>query len=163
MAAGPEAVSRLVHATCVALAGRGVLIVGPSGSGKSDLALRLIDQPGRGTGAERLAARLVADDQVRITTRQGRLVATAPAALAGLMEVRGLGIVALESAAEAEVELVVRLAEAETIERLPEPSQWVLLEVVVPEIAVDPRSPSAPARVRAGLLDILRRTPEIAT
>lgn len=163
MAAGLDAGSRLVHGTCVALAGCGVLILGPSGSGKSDLALRLIDQPGRGTGGERLSARLVADDQVRITSRQGRLVATAPPALAGLMEVRGLGIVALDCAAEAELELVVRLAEAKDIERLPERSQCVLFDLAVPEIAIDPRSPSAPARVRAGLLEILRATAEIAT
>ena len=57
----------LCHGTCIALAGRGVLIRGPSGSGKSDLALRLIDTPGNGIGAAPLEARLVADDQVHLT------------------------------------------------------------------------------------------------
>jgi hypothetical protein len=92
--------------------GCGILILGAPGSGKSDLALRLIDQPGRGTGPETMTARLVADDQVVITRRGARLFAAPPARLAGLIEVRGIGIVAADHAPEAEVTLAVRLADA---------------------------------------------------
>ena len=71
----------MVHATCVAIGDRAVLLCGPSGSGKSDLALRLIDG----------GAQLVADDQVVLRAEGGRIVARAPEALAGRMEVRGIG------------------------------------------------------------------------
>src|SRR3546814_17418763 len=72
-----------VHATCIAIDGRGILLRGPSGSGKSDLALRLIDG----------GALLVADDQVILTEADGELTASAPATTAGRMEVRGIGVV----------------------------------------------------------------------
>ena len=71
-----------VHGTCIAIDGAGVLLRGPSGCGKSDLALRLIDG----------GAVLVADDRVSLEARAGDLVASAPDALAGLLEVRGVGI-----------------------------------------------------------------------
>lgn len=150
--------SQLVHGTCLAIGGCGVLILGPSGSGKSDLALRLIDQPGRGIGPETMTARLVADDQVVITRRGERLFAAPPAPLAGLIEVRGIGIVTADHAPEAELAMAVRLADASGIERLPADgeSQLVLLGVAVPEIAVDPGAASAPARVRAGIVEVLR-------
>lgn len=148
--------ARLVHGTCVVVGGCGVFIHGPSGSGKSDLALRLIDQPGLGTGAAALTAWLVADDQVAITRCGDRLFAAAPPRLAGLLEVRGLGIVKVDHAPETEVRLAVRLADAESIERLPEKdAQLVLLDIAVPEIAVDAAAASAPARVRAGVLESL--------
>ena len=156
--------TRLVHGTCLVIGGCGVLILGPSGSGKSDLALRLIDQPGRGTGTDTMTARLVADDQVVITRRGERLFAAAPPRLAGLIEVRGIGIVTADHAPEAEVAMAVRLADARGIDRLPEEggSQLVLLGVALPEIAVDAAAASAPARVRAGILEVLRAraTPE---
>jgi HPr kinase/phosphorylase len=150
--------TRLVHGTCLEIGGCGVLILGASGSGKSDVALRLIDQPGRGTGLEAMTARLVADDQVVITRRGKRLFAAAPTRLAGLIEVRGIGIVTADHAPEAELEMAVRLADARGIERLPEEngSQLVLLGVAVPEIAVDAAAASAPARIRAGLVEVLR-------
>jgi HPr kinase/phosphorylase len=150
--------SQLVHATCLVIGGCGVLILGAPGSGKSDLALQLIDQPGRGTGPETLTARLVADDQVVITRRGARLFAAPPARLAGLLEVRGIGIVTADHVPEAELGLAVRLADAASIERLPEESgsQFVLLGVGVPEIAVDAAAASAPARVRAGVVETLR-------
>jgi HPr kinase/phosphorylase len=150
--------TQLVHGTCLVIGGCGVLILGASGSGKSDLALRLIDQPGRGTGPEIMTARLVADDQVVITRRGERLFAAAPPRLAGLIEVRGIGIVTADHASEAEVGLAVRLADARGIERLPAEgrSQLVLLGVAVPEIAVDAAAASAPARLRAGIVEVLR-------
>ncbi len=141
-----------VHATCVSFAGRGVLILGPPGSGKSDLALRLIDAPGRGTGLESVEARLVADDQVAVRREGDRLIASAPPALKGLVEIRGLGIVTLEPEPEAELRLVVRLVAAPLIERLPEPRAFSLLGLEIPQFDIDPSAASAPARVRAALL-----------
>ena len=149
--------TRLVHGTCLVIGGCGVLILGPSGSGKSDLALRLIDHPGRGTGAEAMTARLVADDQVVLTRRGDRLFAAPPAPLAGLIEVRGIGIVPADHASEAEVGLAVRLADADAIERLPEDNNsLLLLGVALPEIAIDAAAASAPARIRAGIVEVLR-------
>ena len=160
-AGAPDAVApgtRLVHGTCLVIGGCGVLLLGPPGSGKSDLALRLIDQSGRGTGLETMTARLVADDQVVITKRDDRLFAAAPPGLAGLLEVRGFGIVTVECVPEAELRLAVRLAQASTIERLPETgASVVLLGVALPEIAVDAAAASAPARIRAAVVEILRR------
>src|SRR5438105_12471801 len=103
----------LVHATAVAIATasgpRAVLLRGASGSGKSDLALRLIDA----------GARLVADDQSELSRRGDTLVVRAPATITGLLEVRGIGIVRLDALAEAPVVLLVDLVPAETLERLP--------------------------------------------
>lgn len=142
----------LLHATCVAIGGRGVLLRGPSGSGKSDLALRLIDASGRAHGEETLAARLVSDDQVRVRREGDRLYASAPPALAGLIEVRGLGIVRLDAAPETELALAVRLLPAAEIERLPEPRRVEILGVALPQVEIDAAAASAPARVRVALL-----------
>jgi serine kinase of HPr protein (carbohydrate metabolism regulator) len=141
------------HASCVALGGHGVLILGESGSGKSDLALRLIDQPGRGIGEDVLTARLVADDQVMLEVRDGRLVARPAPVLAGLLEVRGVGIVRIDHLDSVVVDLVVELMPVEKIERLPEADdcRMVVDGIGLPRVAVDPRSASAPARVRCAL------------
>ena len=149
--------TQLVHGTCVVVGGCGILIVGPSGSGKSDLALRLIDQPGRGTGRDMMTARLVADDQVAITRREARLFAAAPPRLAGLIEVRGLGILRADHAPEAELGLAVRLTEAARIERLPEESRLTLLDIAIPEVAIDAFAASAAPRIRAAVVEALRR------
>jgi serine kinase of HPr protein (carbohydrate metabolism regulator) len=142
----------LLHATCIALDGSGVLLRGAPGSGKSDLALRLIDQPGRGTGTDDIAGRLVADDQVHLKRRGDRLFAAPPPALAGLLEIRGLGIVRIPHAEEVPVRLVVDLVPEGTIERHPDrPATAEFLGLAVPATAVDPRTSSAPARVRAAL------------
>ena len=109
-----------VHASCVLLAragepfgvppDSGVLILGPSCAGKSELALRLIER----------GAVLVSDDRTELFAEAGQLRARAPAALAGLLEIRGVGIVELPRAAEARIALVVGLVAARDIERLPE-------------------------------------------
>ena len=99
----------LVHATAVAIDGRAVLLRGPSGAGKSDLALRLIDA----------GARLVADDQSELLRRGDACMVRAPATIAGLFEVRGLGILRLDALAEAPVGLVADLMAAEKIDRMP--------------------------------------------
>ena len=128
-----------VHATAVALDGRAVLLVGPSGSGKSDLALRLIDR----------GWRLVADDRVVLVARDGLLWASAPPALAGLIEVREVGIVAEPACAAAMVVLVVDLLAAP--DRLPERFSRTLEGVTIPAIALSPGGESAPLRVERAL------------
>ncbi len=140
MAAGP-APERQIHATCVALGRTGVLIRGPSGSGKSDLALRLIDR----------GAVLVADDRVVLRRDGGRISARAPATLAGLLEVRGLGLVRLGHRRRAALGLVVDLAAAAGIERLPRSATCSLLGLALPRIRLDPRQASAPAKLRLAL------------
>src|SRR5690606_1406936 len=94
----------LVHGTAIALAGRAALIRGAAGSGKSDLALRCLAQPATDLIAGQ--ALLVADDQVAATARDGRLVLTCPDTIRGLLEVRGLGIVAVPAGDAAELELL---------------------------------------------------------
>ena len=99
-----------IHATAVSIDGHGVLITGPSGAGKSDLALRLI---GRG-------AKLVADDRVVTRVNSGSVSLSAPANLAGLLEVHGIGVVELDHQAMAPLNLVVELVGRDAVERLPE-------------------------------------------
>src|SRR6266851_2230729 len=98
----------LLHATAVAIDGRGVLLRGASGAGKSDLALRLIDA----------GARLIADDQSELHRRGDSIIVRAPATIAGLVEVRGIGIIRLDALAEAPVALIVDLVPPEALERL---------------------------------------------
>ena len=134
----------LVHGSCVAIDGLGVLLRGPSGSGKSDLALRLIEAGGR----------LVADDQTRIARHGQVLLASAPAALAGLMEVRGVGILKLslgQLLSLAPLSLVVDLVSSDRIERLPEPARETVLGVDLPVLALAPFEASAPAKLRLAL------------
>jgi HPr kinase/phosphorylase len=139
----------LAHATCVALrprgrAWRGVLLRGPSGAGKSDLALRLIEAGGR----------LVADDQTRLSRSGSRLLAAAPAALAGLIEVRGVGILKLTRdrlQSQAPLSMLVDLVSPDHIERLPEPAKEDLLGVSLPVLALAPFEGSAIAKLRLAL------------
>jgi HPr kinase/phosphorylase len=137
----------LAHGTCVELDGAAVLLRGPSGSGKSDLALRLIDS----------GARLVADDQVLLQPRHGRLFASAPAAIAGRMEVRGLGIMAQPHLAEAPLALVVDLVPPEAVERLPEPATVELVGISLPLIKLAPFEASVVAKLRLALRRPARR------
>jgi HPr kinase/phosphorylase len=148
-----------LHATTVAIDGHGVIVFGPPGSGKSDLALRLIDHPGKAFADRAMAARLVADDQTLIRREGGALVASAPPALAGLLEIRGLGIVKLEPAPRAVLSLAVELADAAGIERMPEHLEKDILGVGLALVRIDPAKPSAPARVRAALLSFLESAP----
>src|ERR1700722_2773148 len=130
-----------VYGTAVALGGDGLLIRGPSGSGKSDLALRLIDQ----------GARLIADDVTEVQRARAELRLSAPATIAGRLEVRGLGLLAVPSVASAPLRLVVDLVPAESIERLPEPQCWEFEGVPVPLLALAPFAASAPAKLRLAL------------
>jgi serine kinase of HPr protein (carbohydrate metabolism regulator) len=95
----------------------------------------------------------VADDQVVVRKAGARLMASAPPALAGKLEIRGLGIVELETAREAVLQLAVRLTPAAEIERLPDlaRSRMEILGIAIPLVLIDAKSPSAPARIRAAL------------
>lgn len=115
-----------------------MLLRGPSGGGKSDVAVRLIDD----------GALLVADDQVQVRAEDGRLMATAPAPLAGLIEVRGVGILPVPTAETAEIRLVVDLVAAQDVERLPEPETVTLMDRSVPHLALSPFDASTPAKLR---------------
>ncbi len=109
-------ISKTIHASAVLVGARAVLIRGPSGSGKSRLALELIETARSGS---LLFARLVADDRVHLGSAHGRLLARPAAALAGLIEVRGVGLMRLMHEPSAVVGLVVDLAAADT-QRLPD-------------------------------------------
>ena len=130
-----------------------MLLLGPPGSGKSDLILRLIDQPGYGISGTLKHAQLVADDQVLVKLEDGRLVASAPPTIAGCMEIRGLGLVDLANRPEVTLSLAVRLNARQTIERLPdmEKNRFEILGTSLPIVLIDPDSASAPARIRAAL------------
>lgn len=130
-----------LHASCVALGGRGVLLMGPSGSGKSDLALRLVDA----------GALLVADDQVQLALSGGGLTAAPAERLRGMLEVRGVGILRLPYAAEAPVALAVRLAAPSEVERLPEPQFFDCLGAQVPLLSLHAFEASVCAKIRMAL------------
>ena len=133
-----------IHASCVALGAQGVLLLGKSGAGKSDLALRLIDE----------GARLVADDRIILFTRRGRLYGKSPDSIRGLIEIRGLGIVELPSRADVKIALVVKLGREDV--RLPVHHRFQAplgLSVLTPppEILLNGHYASSPARIRAAL------------
>jgi serine kinase of HPr protein (carbohydrate metabolism regulator) len=135
-----ELSSETVHATAVAMNGRAVLIAGRSGAGKSDLALRLIDR----------GAVLVSDDQTMTLRRDGKLLASAPANLAGKMEVRGLGILEMDHLSDVEVVLVVSVDGA--VERMPlAPTERRIAGVSVPMVTLAALEPSAPIKVEMAL------------
>jgi serine kinase of HPr protein (carbohydrate metabolism regulator) len=137
---GPRLSAETLHASTVALDGRAVLISGPSGSGKSDLALRLLD---RGFS-------LVSDDQTIVKKDGSSLLASAPPTIAGKLEVRGIGIVEVERTENMPVALIVELTS--DIERLPDDSrERPILGVRVPLITIDAMTASAPSKVALAL------------
>ena len=139
--------AELVHGTCVALGQRAVLLRGPSGSGKSDLALRFLFLARRGPAALE-APILVADDQVRLVRDGNRLLAASPESIRGRIEVRGVGIVAAKAIAEAELVLVVDLVNMGETERLPGPDARVrLLGIDLPLLRLAPFENSAPVKL----------------
>ena len=133
------------------MGGEGVLLLGEPGTGKSDLALRLIDEPGFGISKSLTHGELVSDDQVIVTRQDGRLIASCPSAIRGKLEIRGLGIVALASQLSVPLSLVVRLQAHSGIERLPDHGTFDILGVALPLVEIDGISASAPARLRAAL------------
>jgi HPr kinase/phosphorylase len=128
-----------LHGSCAARAEAAVLILGPAGAGKSDLVLRLLD---RGWS-------LVADDQVELSAAPAGLAAAPPPPLRGLLEVRGLGIMAGLPAATAPVQLqlVVDCVPAPAMPRLPMPAQFTALGCSLPRLALDPFAASAPQKL----------------
>jgi serine kinase of HPr protein (carbohydrate metabolism regulator) len=132
--------SETLHASTVALDGRAVLICGPSGSGKSDLALRLLDR----------GFTLVSDDQTIVRKDGGRLIASAPPTIHGKLEIRGIGIVEMETVDDVPVALCVELAS--DIQRIPDDSRdRLVLDVRIPLINVDALTASAPSKVAVAL------------
>lgn len=128
------------HATTVSVGGHAVLIEGASGTGKSDLALRLIDR----------GAALISDDYTIVRRLDQAVLATAPATIAGKIEVRGLGIIEMPLAQEAPVALVVALDEPPV--RWPEPGlARTILGVDIPLLALDAHGASAPIKVELAL------------
>lgn len=132
-----------LHASCVVLENRAVLIGGPSGVGKSDVALRLIDG----------GARLVSDDQTEVRLDGDKLIASPPPTIAGLIEIRHAGIYRLPFCTEAEVALYVDLVAPETsLERYPEPDPFFVLDHPLPKLRLRACESSTPAKIRATLL-----------
>ncbi len=130
-----------IHATAIDIDGDGVLLRGPSGCGKSDLALRLIDA----------GARLVADDRTDLAITDGRVFASAPVELSGLIEVRGVGIVSTAALEKTPLALVVDLVGPADVERIPEPAGVDILGLRIPLLRLAPFEASAAAKIRAAL------------
>jgi serine kinase of HPr protein (carbohydrate metabolism regulator) len=121
---------------------RGALIEGPSGAGKSDLALRCLDA----------GFRLVADDRTLVWTSAGQLFGRAPAALAGLIEARGHGVLGEAALPLAQIVVAVTcVADPSEIERLPDPRIETLCGAIIPRILLGAREPSAPAKLRRAM------------
>lgn len=138
MTGQPSPSTELIHATTVAIGARAVLIVGPSGSGKSDLALRLIDR----------GAMLVSDDYTLVEVSDGGLLASAPATIVGQMEVRGIGIVTLPHRQRVPIALAVRIGAPD---RLPDAATRSIAGVAVREVVLDALEPSASIKVELAL------------
>lgn len=113
--------SSILHASCVSVNGQGMLILGPSGSGKSWLALEMMA----------LGATLVADDRCVLDVVDGQLLASPPATIAGKIEARGVGILNAAYAPQATVQFIVDLSEIETA-RLPEEKSRKIMGVTTP-------------------------------
>jgi len=128
--------SEAVHASSVAMDGRAILITGVSGSGKSDLALRLIDR----------GFTLISDDQTLVRRDGDRLIASAPPTIRGKLEIRGIGIIEMETASDVPVALLVELTS--DIQRLPDDSrERPILGINLPLVTIDATTASAAAKV----------------
>lgn len=143
----PALHSETIHATSVAIGGQGVLIMGKSGSGKSDLGLRLIDR----------GAMLISDDYTQACAREGLLQLNAPANIAGRMEVRHLGLVDMPYVEDVTAVLAIRLEDSPA--RMPEQFPTIIVAgIALPLIALAGREPSAPIKVELALRDLMRLT-----
>ena len=139
-APAPRLSAETIHASTVASEGRAVLITGPSGSGKSDLALRLLDR----------GFTLVSDDQTIVKRQGDHLVSTSPPTITGKLEIRGIGIVDMESISDVPVALIVELTS--DIQRLPDDArERPILGVSLPLISIDALTASAPSKVALAL------------
>lgn len=137
-----------IHASCVALEGQGVLLLGPSGAGKSDLALRLMDR----------GAALVADDRCDIFLKDQILYASAPENLAGLMEIRGLGIVEQPFRKSVTIALAVELASS--YDRYPFGAHTHMISGhALPAIRLNAFEMSAPIKISIALARMQQSAP----
>jgi HPr kinase/phosphorylase len=143
-----EPAGQLVYGTCVALGRVAAILQGPSGSGKSDLALRFVMQT-----PPPLEATLVADDQVLVRREGGLLLARPPATIAGKIEVRGLGIMSVPHLAEAELRLIVPLCDPDDVPRLPRLGEETadIHGIALPVLRLAPFEASAPLKLRLAL------------
>ncbi len=130
--------SQNVHGTCVSLNGVGVLLLGATGSGKSDLAYRLISEQ---------CAKLIADDQVFLRREEEGLRASCKAGWEGQLELRGLGIVTVPHEQGVPIALAIDLVERSAVPRLPEPLFVTLISVRVPVLKLHAFDASTPAKV----------------
>jgi serine kinase of HPr protein (carbohydrate metabolism regulator) len=138
--AGSRLSAETVHASTVAVEGRAVLITGPSGSGKSDLTLRLLDR----------GFTLVSDDQTIVRRDGDRLLASPPPNIAGKLEIRGLGIVDMDTLTDQPIALIVELTSE--IQRLPDDNrERPILGVSLPLVSIDAMAASAPSKVALAL------------
>ena len=136
----PRLSSEAVHASSVAIDDRAILITGVSGSGKSDLALRLIDR----------GFTLISDDQTLVRRDGDRLIASAPPSIKGKLEIRGIGIIEMETANDVPVALLVELTS--DIQRLPDDSrERPILGINLPLVTIDATTASAAAKVALAL------------
>lgn len=126
----PEEEKSGLHATTLQVRGRGVIIMGRSGTGKTELALTLVERALlRGE-----AASLVADDRTLLHVENGRLIASVPAVLAGGVEIRGAGLFKVAFAATTPLYLVVRLVDRDEAERYPSGETWEFEGVSLPRL-----------------------------
>jgi serine kinase of HPr protein (carbohydrate metabolism regulator) len=138
--AAPRISAETAHGNTVAKDGRAVIITGPSGSGKSDLTLRLLDR----------GFTLISDDRTVLKRDGDRIIASAPPTIAGKLEIRGIGIVEMDHADNLPVALIVELTS--DIQRMPEDSQErSILAVKLPFVTIDAMAASAPAKVAVAL------------
>lgn len=146
----------LVHATAVAIAGGAILLRGEPGSGKSSLALELIEAPGSGLGDGPLQASLISDDQTELRSENGRIWCSTPKALAGLLEVRGLGLLKIPVSGPAPLKLVVDLVAPDAAPRLPEANEMTaaIMGLSVPRLMLARNGAVLASRVRAAFLKL---------
>lgn len=130
-----------IHASCVTLQSQGILLLGSSGSGKSDLALRLITSYG---------CQLVADDRVDITIKENQIIATCPKTLQGLLEIRGIGIVKYPFVSQTPVKIAIQLT-SDKIERMPAQDFYEIEGIKIPLFRLNSFESSSPAKVLTAL------------
>ena len=140
-----------LHATCISINHCGILIKGPPGTGKSDLALRLIKD----------GASLVADDRVIVKAHNNLLLASPPNLLSGLIEVRGIGIIKLDFQQSCAISLVVNLVKTKKLPRLPEREIFEIFGIDLPLIHLSPFETTTVTKVHLALSieigDIIRQ------
>lgn len=127
----------IIHATCVAVGKKGILLKGKSGSGKSDLALRLIDR----------GHQLVSDDQVRLTVKDISLYASAPETIAGMLEIHGLGIMRMPYVPSVIIDAVVELTDKDSVDRMPSKKNILINGISMPQFLLYPFAQSAPLKI----------------